>query len=277
VGFCTFDVDLTDPSVTPSPSGEYYVNVHLDYGLEGVHLDANLCDDQVVDRYDIGNLSMWGQADANGWTGGVLLSADAYVDDDTDSLTVLGLADCRDHLFSYDDGDAEFSDTVQNLNIFKGISGAFGAVRSSLTGDGYEGNILTLAKESNPTTIVKETVSDEDGAYTLLYKHKGNPTMYIAELYDPSGTQLLGSIAFELQGNGWTQIEFDPDGDPCNIDSSFCECSGDWCAAAEYGSGRQSGGGGICTDLAPLGESCTDDGDCCSNSCKGKKGNKTCK
>jgi hypothetical protein len=306
VGFCTFDVDLT--SVTPSPSDEYYVNIHLDYGLKGVHLDANPCDDLAeVDRYDVDTLSAWGQADADGWTGGVLLSGNAWVDDTAGDyelppgfLSDVGLRDCRDHSFSHDGVDVCFdglcaltggicstnadcveevpSDTVQNLNIFKGISGAFGAVRSSLTGDGYEGNILTLAKANNPTAILKETVTDEDGAYTLLYKHKGKPTMYITELYDPSGTKLLGSIAFELQGNGWTQIEFDPHGDPCNIDSSFCECNGDWCAAAEYGSGRQSGGGGgESCDLAQKGESCTADSDCCSNSCKGKQGNKTCK
>ncbi len=56
------------------------------------------------------------------------------------------------------------------------------------------------------------------------------------------------------------------------------------CAAAEYGSGRHSGGdsndggdsGGVC-ELAPKGDSCTVNSDCCSNSCKGKQGNKTCK
>lgn len=36
------------------------------------------------------------------------------------------------------------------------------------------------------------------------------------------------------------------------------------------------GGGGGCT-LAPKGASCTNDSDCCSNSCKGKQGAKTCK
>ena len=36
------------------------------------------------------------------------------------------------------------------------------------------------------------------------------------------------------------------------------------------------GGGGAC-ELAPSGASCTSDSECCSNNCKGKPGNKTCK
>lgn len=33
----------------------------------------------------------------------------------------------------------------------------------------------------------------------------------------------------------------------------------------------------VCEDLLPVGESCSDDSECCSNKCKGKSGNKTCK
>ncbi len=55
-------------------------------------------------------------------------------------------------------------------------------------------------------------------------------------------------------------------------------------AAADYlaangcagGGGGGGGGGGSCT-LAPVGAACSSNSDCCSNSCKGKPGNKTCK
>ena len=40
--------------------------------------------------------------------------------------------------------------------------------------------------------------------------------------------------------------------------------------------GGGGGGGGSC-ELAPRGASCSADSDCCSNTCKGKPGNKTCK
>jgi hypothetical protein len=42
------------------------------------------------------------------------------------------------------------------------------------------------------------------------------------------------------------------------------------------GGGGGGGGGGTC-DLGQVGDSCNSDADCCSNSCKGKPGNKTCK
>jgi hypothetical protein len=113
--------------------------------------------------------------------------------------------------------------------------------------------------------------------------HKGKPAWYTVSLYDDTGTLLLGSIGIELQGNGWTQINFDSYAtfeELCDIDKAFCECNG-WCAAAEYGSGRQSGGssgggGGVC-ELAQTGESCTVNNDCCSSACKGKPGKMTCK
>ena len=42
------------------------------------------------------------------------------------------------------------------------------------------------------------------------------------------------------------------------------------------GSGGGGGGGGACTD-GQKGDSCTSNSDCCSNSCKGPSGRKTCK
>jgi len=43
------------------------------------------------------------------------------------------------------------------------------------------------------------------------------------------------------------------------------------------GSGGGGGGGGGSCDLGQLGDVCSVDSDCCSNTCKGKPGNKTCK
>jgi hypothetical protein len=144
-----------------------------------------------------------------------------------------------------------------------------------------------LAKVSRPTAILKSSTTDEDGAYALFYKHKGKPVLYNVELTDASGT-LLGTLVVELQGNGWTNVDFDSYAtyeELCDIDKAFCECNG-WCAAAEYGSGRQSSGGdsggdggdggGSC-ELAQKGDSCSDNSDCCSNACKGKRGEKACK
>jgi hypothetical protein len=276
--------------------------VHLDYGLKGPHVDANPCGGvctgdgttscvedaecgvdngtcQFTDRYD--------RAASPSSLLGTFLEPgfDALVNTDSDQGP-LGIADCTDYLFSHEvDSSSTYADSVQNLNVFKGVAGAFGRAGDSLTGDGHAGLGVTLAKASNPGAILKSTTTDEDGAYALFYKHKGKPALYQVELHDEAGTP-LGWIVVELQGNGWTNVDFDSYAtyqELCDIDKTFCECNG-WCAAAEYGSGRQSsgggdgdgGGGGSCTQ-APKGASCTDNSDCCSNSCKGKQGNKTCK
>jgi len=228
-------------------SGEAYVNVHLDYGLKGGRVDANPCGGvcsgdgttpcnedaecstaggicQFADRYDRG-----------------VQSPDLFVEPGFDALVnnnsedgPLAIADCTDYLFSHDDGTVTFDDSVQNLNAFKGIAGVFGGAHNSLTGDSYEGLSLTLTKAANPKTVLKRVTTDEDGAYTLLYKHKGKPTLYNVDLHDPSGT-LLSTITVELQGNGWTNVDFDSYAtyeELCDIDKAFCACDG-WCAAAE--------------------------------------------
>lgn len=84
-----------------------------------------------------------------------------------------------------------------------------------------------------------------------------------------------------------------------NLGSTGVWTSGDEAALAElYGGGGGDGGGPVCGDdvcdpgedcssceadcgacpvCAPKGTSCVDDGECCSNKCKGKSGNKSCK
>ncbi len=51
----------------------------------------------------------------------------------------------------------------------------------------------------------------------------------------------------------------------------------DFLALNACGGGGGGGGGGGSCDLLPSGASCTSDSECCSNNCKGKPGNKTCK
>lgn len=66
-----------------------------------------------------------------------------------------------------------------------------------------------------------------------------------------------------------------------------CNGSGDWSltltsrdaqgAGALYPSGGGDGGGGPTCDLGQVGDSCSANSDCCSNSCKGGPGKKTCR
>ena len=256
-------------------SGLAYVTIHLDYGLKGNWTDANLCDDLLPDRYDQGPSS--GSLFAE-------MGYDALINNDSQDGPV-GIYDCTDYYFAHDDDPIIFPylgvDLAQNLNVFKGISGVGGLALGSLSGQAYEGLKLKLTPTGNPNTVLQTTTTDQDGYYVLPYKHKGKPSLYDVYLSDETETSTLGKITVELQGNGFSQVTFDSEDDPCDAEAAFCECNG-WCAAAEYGSGRQSGGsdggssGGSC-ELAQTGDSCNDNSDCCSNSCKGKAGKKVCK
>lgn len=60
----------------------------------------------------------------------------------------------------------------------------------------------------------------------------------------------------------------------CNNEPASTASDDNAAIAELYGSG--GGPGPVCL-LLPAGSSCTSNGQCCSNSCKGKPGNKTCK
>ncbi len=81
--------------------------------------------------------------------------------------------------------------------------------------------------------------------------------------YFTSGTTFsqASSMTQQAAADLYTQTEVDA-------------CSEAWCAV---GVGDCSGDPGGCTDLLPVGASCTSNSECCSNKCKGGPGNKTCK
>ena len=273
-GACT----LTVVDVPIPASGLAYVNVHLDYGLKGVHLDANPCDDGLIDRYDRGaTISPWN-------------STDAFVDT-SDQTGSLALEDCHDYVFSHtDDSSPLFTDTVQNLNIFKRIAGGFGVVTSSATGTGQAGAPVELIRVKTGN-VVKSGVTDQDGYYTLEYKHKGKRALYSVVL---TSHGLIQDI--ELRANGWAEVNFDvftgTSSGAFNLDPKG-KGSGDECSPTEdpelscadgvdndcdgsVDDADSDCGGATCTAGA-RGDSCSSNSDCCSNQCKGRKGNKTCR
>ncbi len=201
--FCTFSVEVTIPD-----SGIVYVNAHLDYGLKGPRLDAYPCGDASYDR----------GASASVWS-----SYDALVNTSPDGSGDLAIADCQDYSFSHTDdvpgGLPIDGDSVQNLNKFKRISGAFGLVQASATSSAIDGAQLLLVRQDSGE-VVQTAETDEDGAYLLLYKHKGKPALYNVFLLGET-EDLVQEI--ELQGNGWVEVMFDVD---------------TWTTTVEYGSGR---------------------------------------
>ena len=191
MGTCTLTVTATYPA-----SCQLYVNIHLDFGLKGVHVDWNPGDGK-PDRYDpdVATLSDWG-------------SYDALVDESQMfAAGSLGIPDCKDLDFSHTTAFAGegFGGKVQNLNIFKRPSGCFGLASTSSDGEGVTGATLSLVHPTDGVVLTAET--DEDGYYLLEYKHKGKPTLYTVTLTTQDGTVLSGQVT--LKGNGFAEVNFD--------------------------------------------------------------------
>ena len=190
-GDCTFEIEANYPA-----SCQLYVNVHLDYGLKGKDVDANP-PEGTADRYDRGAIeSPWGTYDA--------------LVDGTQSLFVgnVAIADCQDLDFSHQETQAlmqSFSDTVQNLNEFKGVRGVLGLALTSSNGEGQAALTVSLEHPTNGVVAAGET--DEDGYYLVDYKHKGKHTAYTVTLHDGSASGLSGQAT--LKGNGFAEVNFD--------------------------------------------------------------------
>ena len=197
-GFCTFPVSVTIPlnNLDVDSIGQVYVNVHLDYGFKGTNVNANPVDG-LADRYDQGT-----QDTANGGAG-----YDALMNSNTTVSGPLAIDNCTDYKFSHTDGTQPVqSDDVFNLNLFKKISGAFGQVKHSIDGSpglkGVQTQLINSAK-----TVVATGTTDQDGFYTLVYKHTGKAAQYIVKL----GAPYNQSLTVTLKANGWSEADFDID------------------------------------------------------------------
>jgi hypothetical protein len=239
VGTCSFDVVMPDnPEVDCVGEGScsYYVNVHLDWGLKGPHVDANPCDDGHNDRYDIGDQdTVFGGWDA--------LAND--FDDPNNNSGPVAITNCRTFDFCHDTtsisscGTAEFSDGVENINIFKPIKGAFGTANSKSRGKAIlEGTPVELIRVDTGE-LIRTSATDEDGYYTLDYKHTGPRADFRVNLL--GGYNL--STVVELRANGWAQVNFDVDTGIADVEvgcggSNNCDGGG-----GNPGGGPDGGGG----------------------------------
>jgi hypothetical protein len=206
---------MTIPPEAFESSGLAYINVHLDYGLKGLNPNDNPC----VSRYDQGTyISPWG-------------SSDALEDTDINDGSVR-VKDLENRWFSYAAGDVQFGDFIQNVNLFKKIAGAFGRVGCESQGAGLANYYLELVSNGK---VVKSGFTDEDGYYSLPYKHKGKQALYDIRLYaakpevEPSFPLYTTNPGFYLQSNGWVEL---------NLSALLCEAPTEWHHTYEYGQGR---------------------------------------
>ena len=189
-GSCSFDV--TVPEIPPS--GLLYVNVHVDYGLKGTHLDANPCNDGVEDRYDRGAIDLE--------FGGSKALQDTETDDGP-----LAIPNLEAYMFSHSDGNKEAYDIIHNVNEFKPIAGVFGMCIQSDTGDPCPQDSTVTLLDVKSGDILLNTETDEDGFYQLVYTHRGKPTVFTVRL---GGSYDLEQDV-ELHSNGWAEVIFDID------------------------------------------------------------------
>jgi hypothetical protein len=244
-GFCTFDVEILNAEIPES--GLLYVNVHLDYGFKGQWVDANPYGPDSTgmfeDRYDRDDiLSPWE-------------SSDALVNTSTDDGE-LALADCQAYWFSHDDGNdlglclggsadgsscvttefpsvctdgggscEPFEDALENLNIFKKISGMFGRVSCS---DDNSGLPYRLKLVHPSLGVVDTAKADAEGHYGFTWAHRGKPVGYTVELYS-QGSTLMDTALVVLKGNGWWELNFSASN--CALDEPT------WESTLNYGSG----------------------------------------
>jgi hypothetical protein len=189
-GFCEFDVSLTIPDCGEATC-QVYVNTHLDWGFKGNNVDANPCDD-TADRYDRGvEDTVFG-----GW--------DALVNTATDDGPV-ALTNCRTFEFQHSDGiDTFVADGVQNFNEFKRIKGVFGLANHSTDGSPVEVGTAVKLVSQDTEEVVKIGSTDDDGYFTLDFKHTGQAAWY--------DVHLMGSYnltqAVRLTPNGWAEASF---------------------------------------------------------------------
>jgi hypothetical protein len=192
-GTCSFEVAVEIPA-----SGEAYMNVHMDYGLKGKSVDANdgtfvnafetVCD-EAGDRYDVGTIdSVFG-----GW--------DADVNT-VDQSGPVALSNCKTYGFSHDDGDFVFEDSVQSLNVFKGIRGAYGTVAASANGQGVDGATVQIYRNSTDEIVATGT-TDGEGYYSIDYTHHGKSDIYTVILVGQNAQMI------SLKSKGWAEVNFD--------------------------------------------------------------------
>lgn len=126
----------------------------------------------------------------------------------------MALKTCTSYWFSYvgppvaeaePPQDQQGSDSVQNVNTFKKITGAFGLVSNKNNGATYA-NVPATFSDSVGNVLVT-TTTDKDGFYGLLYTHKGKPALFTIKL--GTGTGAVSRVV-ELKANGWTEASYDP-------------------------------------------------------------------
>jgi hypothetical protein len=168
------EVCLVNISFTIPESGFAYLNIHLEHGLPG--------------------------------TGGYSQDLDGNAFD-LDSGEIL-VPNKFEHIFSVS-GSVEGSDSIVNLNDFKGGPGVAGTVVNAGSGEPVKGAVLVLKGNRGRVQISQET--DANGSYFIPFIRKGHPGVYELWMMTPSGVYQNRNVL--LKANGFSVQDFIVDSD----------------------------------------------------------------
>lgn len=157
-------------TVTVPDSGAVFLNLHLDYGLKK--------------------------------TGGFTKNTAGDAVDCATGAQVL-IPQNAAYTFAVAGGQSD-SQTVQSINVFKKNPGVAGQVSTVLGDQPLPGSKLKLLNARR--SVLLSAVADEDGFYTLAYKHTGKEATFYVSLVTPSGYTATRTII--LRANKLVQVDF---------------------------------------------------------------------
>jgi hypothetical protein len=163
---------LIPVTLTVPPSGVVYLAIHLEYGLKKTSgYMKNFSDDAV--------------ASAN-------------------PRRVL-IPNHGSYTFSVS-GAQTSAASIQNCNSFKRIPGVAGLVQQDDTLDPVPGTVVTLTNAKR--VRIGSAVTDEDGFYTIPYKHTGKAATYYLSIATPPPAPYTATQATTLKANAFVRVDF---------------------------------------------------------------------
>ena len=216
-GWCAIAFEVTEEMLAAMTGDLLLANLHLDYGLKGPFVDAD--NDGEADYHDrAGYVSPWG-------------TSDALKDTDTNDGD-LSIADCNEYLIGHESDEDGGIDSLESVNAFKKIAGAFGRIFCGDDGTGMAGTVELQTADG--TTVFTSTLDDE-GFYALAYRHRGKAAEFQIKWTD--GGDSHTTETFFLQSNGWVNVDVEAVGGCDDLDGDTA--SSDWTAISPlYGKGK---------------------------------------
>jgi alpha-tubulin suppressor-like RCC1 family protein len=101
-------------------------------------------------------------------------------------------------------GAANDTTSIQNINVFKKNPGIAGVVLQRTSAEPVPGTTVTLTTAKG--TLIASRLTDEDGFYAIVFKHKGKAATYYVSIVTPSGHTQKKAVT--IKANGYVTVDF---------------------------------------------------------------------